>query len=909
MRDIDKARWPLLSPLLDEFLDLDAAARAARLDALRAQDPELALDLQALLEREQVLDESDFLASPTAALAQQARAGQAVGAYTLVREIGQGGMGTVWLARRTDGRFEGEVAIKFLKSGVLGQGGATRFAREGQILARLAHPHIARLLDAGVLSEGGGPYLVLEYVDGEPIDRYCEARALPLRERVQLFIDVLAAVAHAHNRLILHRDLKPTNILVNQAGEVKLLDFGIAKLLVGDATQPGAMAPTELTQHGGRPFTPMYAAPEQVQGGDVTTATDVYALGVLLYLLLSGQHPIDLHTAQRADTPLERLRALVEVEPRRLSDAVRAQRHAQAARRAAELRGDLDTIVARALKKKPAERYANAEALADELRRWLAHEPIAARPDSASYRIAKFVRRHRWGVVAGGLTVASLCALTALSVVQAQRAERAEQVARQRSAQAEDLLGYMLGDFADKLRPLGRLELLDAVGGKAMTYLAASPTDQVGPQSILQRAKALTVLGEVNVSKRELDAALPPLQAARRLLGDQAPAGADATLVKNWRMAQGAAAFWLGHVQYSQRQFAPARAAFEDYRRYSQALLAQSPNDLDALVELSYAQNSLGTLSLDSGDLPGAERQFRESIALKQRAMQSRPQDLTLRADWVDSCLWLGQVLSWQGEFAQARVAYEQGLSGIAPARAQAPNDLAWLYKEAVIHQSLGYIRQQGSERAPAEAELRLAVGQFEQLLAQQTANKTWWLSQVRVLADLSNLQRAGQADDIDMLRKLLTRFTAPANDSSAATIRHGLPFQVLATLALTRHLTARGLQPEALDRLTQLLPVLADALQQAPEDLRLLSARAQVRLAVADLINDEAEPTGRAQEHAHAQDQCRAVLQELQAARAQLKVHYEITRSWVRAQRCLGKVEQAPAEQAWLQLRDKVGS
>jgi tetratricopeptide (TPR) repeat protein len=493
-----------------------------------------------------------------------------------------------------------------------------------------------------------------------------------------------------------------------------------------------------------------------------------------------------------------------------------------------------------------------------------------------------------------------------LSVLQAQRAERAEQVARQRRAQAEDLLGYMLGDFADKLRPLGRLELLDAVGGKAMTYLAASPTDQVGPQSILQRAKALTVLGEVNVSKRELDAALPPLQAARRLLGDQPPADADAGLVKNWRMAQGAAAFWLGHVQYLQRQFAPARAAFEDYRRFSQAWLTQAPDDLDALVELSYAQNSLGTLSLDSGDLPGAERQFRESIALKQRAMQARPQDLTLRADWVDSCLWLGQVLTWQGEFAQARVAYSEGLSGIAPARAQAPNDLAWHYKEAVIHQSLGYIHQQAAERVPAESELRLAVGQFEQLLAQQPANKTWWLSQVRVLADLSNVQRAGQAEDIDALRKLLTQFPTPAVDSSPATIRHALPFQVLATLALTRHLTAKNLQPEAIDRLTRLLPQLGEALQQTPEDLRLVSARAQVRLALADL-NSHAEAAEQAQ--AQAQAQCRAVLQELEPVRPQLKVHYELTRSWVRAQRCLGTVEQAQTEQAWLQLRDKVGS
>jgi serine/threonine protein kinase len=896
MRYIDKSRWPLISPLLDEYLELDAATRASRLQALRARDSELALDLETLLERQQVLEQADFLAGPALGLASPPSAGQSVGAYTLEREIGQGGMGTVWLARRTDGRFEGQVAIKFLNAGLVGQGGAARFAREGQILARLAHPNIARLLDAGVLAENGGPYLVLEYVDGQPIDRYCEQRALSSRERVRLFLDVLAAVAHAHHRLILHRDLKPSNILVNPAGEVKLLDFGIAKLL-GDATQPAAA--TELTQRAGRAFTPQYAAPEQVQGGDVTTATDVYALGVLLYLLLSGKHPADAHTAHYKDTPLERMRALIEIEPRRVSELVRAQRDAGAARRASELRGDLDTIVARALKKAPTARYANAEILADELRRWLAFEPITARPDSAAYRIAKFVRRHRWGVAAAGLAVAGLCTLTGLSIAQALRAERAEHLARQRSAQAEDLLGYMLGDFADKLRPLGRLELLDSVGGKAMSYLAASPTDQVGPQSILQRAKALTVLGEVSVSKRELDAALVPLQTARRLLADAPPPGADAALARSWRMAQGSAAFWLGHVHYLRRQFTPARAAWEDYRRYSAAWLAQTPDELDALVELSYAQNSLGTLLLDGGDLPGAERQFRESIALKRQAMQRKPEDLTLRRDWVDSLLWLGQVLTWQGKFVSARAAFVEGLQGIAPARAKAPRDLAWTYQEAVVHQSLGYIHQQLLERSPAQTELMLAADQIRLLLVQQPANKTWWLSQVRVQADLANLQPAGQADQILALRRLLDEFRALAAGSTEGAARYRLPFEAATSLALARHLSARHQEVEALNRMVDLLPALDDALRQTPDDLRLFSARAQVRLAIAEL-------SPRAQTQALVRQQCSAVLQELQAMRAQLRVHYEITRSWVRAQACLGRAEQAQTEQAWLQMRDR---
>ena len=292
--------------------------------------------------------------------------GQRIGPYQVLRELGQGGMGTVWLAQRVDGRFDAQVAIKFLKPGLLGNGLSSRFAREGQILGRLSHPHIARLLDAG-LHEGGQPYLVLEYVAGQPIDKFCSQQGLDLQGRIRLFLDVLSAVAHAHSHLILHRDLKPSNILVTTAGQVKLLDFGIAKLLV-DATQAQEETPpTELTQHAGSAFTPQFAAPEQIQQSEVTTATDVYALGVLLYLLLSGRHP----TEGRTRTPLDRLKAVVEAEPPRLSSVAAACDEPTIARQARLLKGDLDLIVAKALKKQPAERYANAQALADDLQRSL----------------------------------------------------------------------------------------------------------------------------------------------------------------------------------------------------------------------------------------------------------------------------------------------------------------------------------------------------------------------------------------------------------------------------------------------------------------------------------------------------------------------------------------------------------
>jgi serine/threonine protein kinase len=382
-------RWVRLSVLLDELLELGAEGRAEKLAQLALDDEKLAEQAAALLAQQSLIERRNFLAGSVLGGIDAPLAGQRIGAYTLQRRLGVGGMSTVWFARRSDGRYEGQVAVKLLDLALLAHHGAERFVREGSVLARLSHPNIARLLDAGVTA-GGQPYLVLEHVDGQPIDRWCDARSLGVQARVRLVLDVLAAVAHAHGKGILHRDIKPSNILVTDDGQVKLLDFGIAKLLDSEA-QPGDE--TELTQASGRLFTPDFAAPEQVEGTDVTRATDVYALGVLLYLLLGGGHP----TARHTQTPVERLRSIVETEPLRLSEAV-ARAHRGIDTRSGQtrtLRGDLDTIVGNALKKVATERYASAAELADDLRRYLADEPLAARPDSLGYRAAKFIRRRR----------------------------------------------------------------------------------------------------------------------------------------------------------------------------------------------------------------------------------------------------------------------------------------------------------------------------------------------------------------------------------------------------------------------------------------------------------------------------------------------------------------------------------
>src|SRR5688500_8620252 len=273
MAVMDPERWRHVSRHLDLAVEMAPGEREAWLASLRVAEPDVALDVEALLVEHRVLSDEGFLESSAFldALASPL-AGLTVGGYTLESPIGQGGMGTVWRAVRTDGRFEGQAAVKLLNVALIGRTGEERFRREGSILARLTHPHIGRLIDAGV-SGTGQPYLLLEYIDGRHIDRYCDEQRLGVEERLRLFLDVQSAVAHAHANLIVHRDLKPSNVLVTTDGQVKLLDFGIAKLLDADDA-----AASRLTVDGGRALTPKYAAPEQVTGAAITTATDVYAL-------------------------------------------------------------------------------------------------------------------------------------------------------------------------------------------------------------------------------------------------------------------------------------------------------------------------------------------------------------------------------------------------------------------------------------------------------------------------------------------------------------------------------------------------------------------------------------------------------------------------------------------------------
>jgi serine/threonine-protein kinase len=429
--------WVDVEPYLDQALELSGAERDAYVDRVALEQPGIAVALRDLLADRDELVSKGFLEEPVMALTDISLVGQQVGAYSIDSLIGRGGMGEVWLALRSDGRFEGKFAIKFLDSYAASPLALDRFRREGRLLARLSHPHIARLIDAGVTS-AGRPYLVLEYIDGERIDSYCSSHSLGIEARVRLLLDVLSALAHAHSNLVVHRDLKPSNVLVTAQGVAKLLDFGIGKLLQADTDGDGGSTSTRLEDSA---LTPEYAAPEQFLGEPASTATDVYQLGVLMFVLLAGRLPL----ATQGTTRAERIKAALDSEPMRMSFAA-----------APESRKVLR-------RKLPQERYATAAALADDLKRYLGNEPVAARANLLGYRMRKFVRRYRGAVIGTSAAILALIAAAGFALFQMREAQIQRDLSQAQAKRAEvqaEFVTLMMSTVGDK--PATAEQLLDA---------------------------------------------------------------------------------------------------------------------------------------------------------------------------------------------------------------------------------------------------------------------------------------------------------------------------------------------------------------------------------------------------------------------------------------------------------------
>jgi eukaryotic-like serine/threonine-protein kinase len=490
---IDTATWQRLNPLLDAALDVPPAQRDAWLATLPTQHDDLKdllrkllartdkVERAALLESLPLLDtgtdegDDDIQPVNTGAHA----AGELIGPYRLLRKLGVGGMGEVWLAERIDGLLtQRQVALK-LPFGPFRGDLAARIAREREILATLDHPHIARLYDAGVTADGQ-PFLALEYVDGRRIDRHCEQQHLDVPARLQLFLQVTRAVAHAHSQLVVHRDIKPSNLLVDAAGQVKLLDFGIARLLDDDAAPAG-----DLTQLGARALTPDYAAPEQISGQPVGTRSDVYALGVLLFELLTGARPYRLKRDSRA--ALEE--AILAAEVPRPSDVATDPDTRRALRR------DLDTIVLKALKKRVADRYSSVDAMAEDIQRHLTNRPVLALPDSVGYRLHKFVVRNRVAVGTAAALLLTVLGGAGAAVWQA-RIAIAE---RQR---AEDVKNFVAAIFREanpyqgsRTLQLSAVDLLKQAEKKLGTTLVGRSDARVELTNMI--GESLLALGDV----------------------------------------------------------------------------------------------------------------------------------------------------------------------------------------------------------------------------------------------------------------------------------------------------------------------------------------------------------------------------------------------------------------------------
>jgi tetratricopeptide (TPR) repeat protein/tRNA A-37 threonylcarbamoyl transferase component Bud32 len=633
--EINPASWSALNRLLDEALDMPPADRVAWMEGLSAEFAELKPRLRELLARASSVETGDFLRTlpkfhvggeDAATRGPSAQAGQQVGGYRLLRELGSGGMGSVWLAERADGLIQRPVALKLPHSVDSRHAGlAERMARERDILGALDHRNIAKLLDAGV-TEAGQPFLALEYVEGEAIDRHCAAElgaAGQLGARLKLFRQVADAVAYAHGKLVLHRDLKPANILVTAGGGVKLLDFGIAKLLA-----EGKTAETRLTEISGRALTPDYASPEQILGEPLTVASDVYSLGVVLFELLTGTRPYRLRRDSRG--ALED--AILQGEPPRASQvAPEAWR--------SELRGDLDTIVGKALKKVPAERYATVNALVDDVTRYLEHRPVLARPDSTWYRARKFVARNRAGVAATAVVAVAVIAGAGVAVWQAVEAREQRDAALRQQRRAEsyaDFTGVLLQDAG--AGPGGKMltptELVDR--GVAMLERQTGLDDNVSAYMWYEMSRNYLLF--IN-PKRELELLDRAVAGAQRIGDAELMAASHCSAA--WTLAHNGLDLAAAKTRLAQGLAALARSpqasnyAIMDCAR-GEARLLHADGDTDGAIEvlqrgrarLARTINDRNSFRSDPmitqlSDLYRSSDRFKEALALAEESLRS----------------------------------------------------------------------------------------------------------------------------------------------------------------------------------------------------------------------------------------------------------------------------------------------
>ncbi len=665
------ARWQRISVVFSDAVEVAPDERARFLDGACGDDLELRREVESLLAAHTDAGDGfmhELVAEQVSALVEDGTGRpERIGPWRVLDEIGRGGMGVVYEARRDDGQFEQVAALKLIKRGMDSDQILERFLRERQILARMEHPGIARLLDGGVTQEGR-PWFALERVEGLPLTEYCNRHRLSVEQRLKLFNDVCSAVAYAHRNLVIHRDLKPSNVLVDPEGRVKLLDFGIAKLLRDEEGSEETRTTADA-----RLVTPGYGAPELLLGDSITTATDVYSLGVIFYELLSGALP---YQPKRGD--VLNLAAQATSHPPRLSTL--ASRAADPAARASDaaalvlgrrhLNGDLDTIAAKAIQFLPDRRYLSAEALSDDVERYLRGEPVRAAPDSLAYRTAKFLRRNRSAVLAAALVLVSLVAGLSAALWQAGVAARERDVARAEAEQTEQVKNFVVDLFrASDPRDLSGAELtakeLLERGVERLRTGLGDPSDL--------KIELLAVIGQVSLSFGDHEGARALFEEALQL--DVGPEPRDQLRLAAVLNGSGEAADYLGD----------AAAAEERHRRALALRLRYAGADR---LETAQSYHNLGRALAIQRQLTEAIESYRRAIEIQRRSDAEELDVLKTLAD-------LGDAHRLLGDYAEAERLIGQVVERMTRlGRADHPDMVPYLSALASVHRRLGGFRE-----------------------------------------------------------------------------------------------------------------------------------------------------------------------------------------------------------------------
>jgi eukaryotic-like serine/threonine-protein kinase len=717
-------RYARLKELVANALDTPAPERAASLEHACAGDQALLAEARALLDAHARAEGGAFLVgSAVEAMAEEEppTAGRRIGPYLVEGELGRGGSGVVLRAVRADDAYRKAVAIKLVPEAGVSDVARQRFLDERQILAGLDHPNIARLLDGGQ-TDDGLPYLVMELVSGERIDAFCDARRLDVAGRVRLFIDVAAAVHHAHRNLVVHRDLKPANVLVTADGVPKLLDFGIARLR--DPAAAGDAVPTVTAL---RAMTPEYASPEQVRGEPLTVATDVYSLGVLLYELLTGHRPYRV----KGDGPAPMLAAVCEQDAQVPSDAVTRREERTDGGRTVTidpeevgrvrgltagalkrlLQGDLDTIVLKALRKEPTGRYGSAEAFADDLRRFLEGKPVLARRPSITYRATKFVRRNPGAVAGMVLAGVALVGGVGATAWQARRAEVQRQRAERRFGDVRRLANTFLFEMHDAVAPLpgstGVRELLVKRGLEYLDELSRESADEPTLQLELAHAykRVADVQGSVFASNLgDTPGALASYRKAVALLDGAGPGRESRLALADTLRALSAVEAMIGRKD-------DARTHAERALAESRALVDGAPDGAAADREIAQSLFAVGFAAYHGGDLDGSERALREETELLAPLAAKQPGDTRLQTSLAGGHWSLAGTLWAMRRRPEAAAEYLHAQALLESARRTAPGDVPARRLLTYTYESLGALwLEEDDPRALAVMEKGLAL-------------------------------------------------------------------------------------------------------------------------------------------------------------------------------------------------------